>query len=374
MARADAYRRLQRHLDRMPVGFPATKSGIEIRILQRLFSPEDVVIALELSAIPEPVHVIHRRLRRRFTREQLAERLTDMAARGLIERLPHPRGPRYGKSLLALGIYERQLPRLSADLERDVRAYMEQAFGRALHAGRTPQLRTIPVGAAVDPARQVTTFDDLRAFVHSSPGPFAVMTCICRHGKDLLGEPCRQTSLRETCLTIGVAAEGTVDWGPARFITRDDVLGLLDRADQEGLVLQPQNTKAPLFVCMCCGCCCGILASAKRLPEPARSFSANYLARVDQVRCRACGTCQARCQMDAIEVQGDSASVTALRCIGCGLCVTSCPSEAVALQPVETQRVPPDDTPALYARIYAERFGRFAAAAALGRHLLGGKV
>jgi len=33
------YRRLQQHLDRMPVGFPATQSGVEIRILQRLFTP-----------------------------------------------------------------------------------------------------------------------------------------------------------------------------------------------------------------------------------------------------------------------------------------------------------------------------------------------
>jgi len=34
------YRRLQQHLDRMPVGFPATRSGVEIRILERLFTPE----------------------------------------------------------------------------------------------------------------------------------------------------------------------------------------------------------------------------------------------------------------------------------------------------------------------------------------------
>ena len=31
---ADIYRRLQEHLDKMPVGFPATESGVEIKILK----------------------------------------------------------------------------------------------------------------------------------------------------------------------------------------------------------------------------------------------------------------------------------------------------------------------------------------------------
>jgi hypothetical protein len=33
---ADVYRRLQRHLDELPVGYPATASGVELRILKRL--------------------------------------------------------------------------------------------------------------------------------------------------------------------------------------------------------------------------------------------------------------------------------------------------------------------------------------------------
>ena len=33
------YRDLQRHLDSFPIGYPATQSGVEIRILKRLFTP-----------------------------------------------------------------------------------------------------------------------------------------------------------------------------------------------------------------------------------------------------------------------------------------------------------------------------------------------
>ena len=33
MTPEDLYRKLQQHLDRMPIGFPASKSGVEIKIL-----------------------------------------------------------------------------------------------------------------------------------------------------------------------------------------------------------------------------------------------------------------------------------------------------------------------------------------------------
>jgi len=75
------YRRLQQHLDRMPVAFPPTPSGVEIRILERLFTPEEAEIALELSAIPEPVATVHRRFGSRITLEELRCKLERDPAR-----------------------------------------------------------------------------------------------------------------------------------------------------------------------------------------------------------------------------------------------------------------------------------------------------
>ena len=37
----DAYRKLQEHLDKMPVGYPATQSGVEINLLKTIFTPEE---------------------------------------------------------------------------------------------------------------------------------------------------------------------------------------------------------------------------------------------------------------------------------------------------------------------------------------------
>jgi hypothetical protein len=54
-----AYRELQQHLDRQPVAYPATQSGVEIRILKRLFKPEEARLALHLSYKPRSVEQIY---------------------------------------------------------------------------------------------------------------------------------------------------------------------------------------------------------------------------------------------------------------------------------------------------------------------------
>ena len=371
------YRKLQQHLDRMPVGFPATESGVEIRILRRLFTPEEAELTLQASAIPEPAAAIHRRVKPRMPLAEVVAQLERMAAKGIILRIEAPRGPLYAKMIFVVGVYERQLKRLTPELERDCREYILGAFREAWHGKKTTQLRTVPVNKTIVMERNVATYIDIRGYVESHGGPFATMDCICRHGRELLGEMCKQTRLKENCLTFGMAAREMVRGGQARFITREEILALLDAADKEGLVLQPENTKNPLFVCCCCGCCCGVLNSAKRFPQPAEYFSSNFQAEADAVLCETCGVCQSRCPMDAlVDRNGDGdgkMQVDHERCIGCGLCVTTCPSGALKLVEKRQRKVPPDDTKALYMQLLQERYGPWGMAKLAGRKLLGMK-
>ena len=43
----EIYKELACHLDKMPIGYPTTDSGVELRILKRLFTPEHAEIAFE---------------------------------------------------------------------------------------------------------------------------------------------------------------------------------------------------------------------------------------------------------------------------------------------------------------------------------------
>ncbi len=372
----DVYRRLQKHLDALPIAYPATPSGVELRILRRLFTEEEAAVALGLSALPEPIEKIERRLPGR-TRDELEPCLDRMVAKGAIFGGPLvARGGKkcYSRAPLAIGMYEAQVDRLTRELQQDFEQYAREGFAAALLTGKTVQMRTIPLNARFVPDRLVGRYDDARRLIAEGPGPWATRNCVCRQGKDLLGEPCRQTGARRVCLLIGRVAQGAMASGEGQGLTREETLALLDQAEREGMVLQPSNARDPVFICFCCGCCCGMLQAAKQFPRPAEYLHSNYQAVVDPVLCTECETCRSRCPMEALRSLDGATSVDLDRCIGCGACVGTCPEGAVTLRAKPRATVPPKDLRALYGRIMAERFGVLGTAKRIGRALLGRQV
>jgi ferredoxin len=191
---------------------------------------------------------------------------------------------------------------------------------------------------------------------------------------DLEGEPCQQTEIRETCLLFGDFAKETVASGVGRSLSKEEMLGMIERANEIGQVLQPQNIQDPKFICCCCGCCCAILKTVKNLPRPAEYFDTNYFAEVDGELCTECRNCSDRCEMDAIEGNGGPSSVDLLRCIGCGLCVSTCPEGAIQLREKEEARTPPRSQDDLYKTIMMERFGPLGTVKIVAKKALGMKI
>jgi len=372
----DVYRRLQKHLDALPVAYPATESGVELRILKRLFTEEEAELALALNAVPEPVERIGGRLPGR-TLEELERMLDRMVEKGAIfggRLLASGKGKRYSRAPLAIGMYEAQVDRLTKDLQQDFEQYAREGFAAVLVTGKTKQMRTIPVNARFVPDRLVGRYDDARRLIEEGAGPWAARNCVCRQGKDLLGEPCRQTTSRRVCLMIGPAAQTSVASGDGQALTREETFALLDQAEREGMVLQPSNARDPVFICFCCGCCCGMLMAAKQFPRPAEYLQSNYHAVVDSDLCSECGTCHERCPMEALAAGDGATAVDLDRCIGCGVCVPTCPTGAVKLRAKAQETVPPKDLRALYGKIMTERFGLVGAAKRIGKALLGRQI
>jgi hypothetical protein len=121
MATGNVYHRLQEHIDRMPVGYPATESGVEIRLLQHLFTPQEAEMALHLSAVPESVEKIHSRAKKSgFNLEDLRKGLIDMAGKGAIRKTEVNGRPAYAKAMLAIGMFELQAGRITKEYHADV--------------------------------------------------------------------------------------------------------------------------------------------------------------------------------------------------------------------------------------------------------------
>ena len=375
MATENVYRRLQQHLDRMPIGFPATESGVELRLLERLFTPDEAEMALHLSAFPESVEKIHARAKSKGVElAELRETMERLAAKGAVMESTVEGKPRYSKAPLILGMFEFQVNKLTKEMHSDVLQYIDEGFVDAIATKKTTQMRTIPISEEVAPERSIGTYDNARDLVRHSAGPFAVMNCVCRQGMDLQDEPCRQSDIRETCLMLKGAATATIASGDAREVSSEEMLGFLDRADDVGMVLQPENTQDPEFICCCCGCCCVYLTMAKKLPRPAEYFSTNYFARVDAEACTGCETCADRCAMGAISYADGVASVEGRLCIGCGLCVPTCQQDAIHLVEKDVTKTPPKDTGDLYTQIALERYGLLGLMKIAGKKTLGLKV
>jgi hypothetical protein len=57
----DSYRKLAKVLDTLPNGFPATESGVEIRLLRRVFTPEQAELFCQMRLTFETVEQIAER-------------------------------------------------------------------------------------------------------------------------------------------------------------------------------------------------------------------------------------------------------------------------------------------------------------------------
>ncbi|MHA1734101.1 MAG: ATP-binding protein [Promethearchaeota archaeon] len=345
----ELYRQLQEHLDKQPVGFPRAEDGSEIRVLKAFFTdPSEARMALCMSAIPSDARSIFRRAKRKAgmeSVEETREKLDAMVKKGLIHYWDEPgTGKRlYMLMPLAVGFFEFSVDNLT----REQAEAFDQYMGTFVNEyNKFPQMRTIPIDAAITHENEVMAYDDVFKLIEEYPGPFGVAECVCSQEKKLLGHEC-EFGWTERCMTN---SQWYIDEGHAREISKEEAVEIVKKAMGMGLVVQPGNTQHLGFFCLCCKDCCGILTNARKLPKPAQFFHTNFYSEVDPDECSACETCADACPMDAIAVES-VAVVDRDRCIGCGVCVAACPAGAIKLRDKEEKHVPPKDLMHMYQTI-----------------------
>jgi electron transport complex protein RnfB len=172
-----------------------------------------------------------------------------------------------------------------------------------------------------------------------------VSVCTCRHGMELLGKGCGRE--RNTCSAMGVAAESAIKYGFARRVSKEEFLDAKLRATEQGLVHMMDDTKDPMIVCSCCGCCCEVLSMLKKFSTPNQCTRSNFEAVIDTENCVGCKACAKICPMDAINLIEKKAVIDYGRCIGCGVCVPKCNKNNISLKYREKKSTPADSLPEL---------------------------
>jgi Na+-translocating ferredoxin:NAD+ oxidoreductase RNF subunit RnfB len=336
----NVYRKLAQRLDAIPNGFPQTKSGVELRLLAKMYTVEEAALASEMRLTPE----IPEQIARKTGKDPAATKimLESMVEKGLI-RATGKRGERkFGLMPFVVGVYEMQLSRL----DKEEALLFEEYYGTFAEEvlSKEPSLHVvIPVEKSIPFEVQVFPYEQVSQMLETAKS-FGVRKCICRVQKSLVGEPCKYPL--ETCLVFA-PFEGAFQNDPdIRALTREEAFKILRETEEAGLIHSSANIReGRSYICNCCTCCCGIIRGLSQFGIENSVAKSDFFAAVDPELCTGCGTCLKRCQFSAPKLTSNVSYVNQKHCVGCGLCIITCPTSALSLvrKSEKQKHVPPRD-------------------------------
>jgi len=338
----NVYKELARVLDQIPNRFPETESGVELKILARLFTPEQAKLACHLTLEPQSSKSVAEQMGQ--DERETYTSLKGMVKKGLIEVERGEGGLSFKLLPFVVGFYERQNAQIDESFAHLFEAYYNEALHKMM-AVKPSVHRVIPIEKTIPVNIEVMPYERASTYIEEAQA-WGVLPCICRVQKRLIGQGCGHSE--ENCLVLSSRPSAFNRTDAIRAITKEEALEILTNADKEGLVHSTSNVqKGVTYICNCCICSCGILRGIAEYGYLNAVGRSDFFAAVDETLCTACSTCIDRCQFKALEIQandaGEVCKVDRQHCYGCGLCVSSCPTGALYLElkPVTEIEPPP---------------------------------
>ncbi len=336
------YESLANELDKIPNGFPRTKSGVELKLLAKLFSPEDAALAATLRMDPKSLKEIAQE--NSIEEQEAKSKLISMVKRGLID-IQREEGVGFVFHLIpfVVGFYERQNAKIDKEFAELFELYYHEAFHGTMLSQPSvhriiPLEKAIPVDIDVMPYEKASTYLD-------QAQSWGVLDCICRVQKKLIGQACDHTV--KNCLVFSPKSGAFKKSEEIVTLTREQALEVLAEADREGLIHSVNNAQSEVYyVCNCCTCSCGVLRGMVEYGSQNSIARSDFYALVEEDQCTGCEACLDRCAFNAMTMVDGICEVDRVSCYGCGLCIDTCETEALSLiqkSPEELTSPPEDD-------------------------------
>ncbi len=321
------YRLLQQKINEYGPGFPASESGVEIQLLEILFSEKDAEFYLKMVPEAEAVEEIAKRTG--ADPNDTEKQLVHMLKNGTVLCFEKDGRTVYAPAPYIVGIYENLSDEMDENTAKLLEQYHNEAYFKNLADTMKVGLRYVPVKESLDPTARVFPHDDVIGILKSK-NKIAVIDCPCRKQLEMAGK--KTNKPLEVCFSFDSYAEYYVEKRKqGRYIDVDEAVAIQELCEKEGLVTQSSIMDDFQIMCHCDKNCIMFRAFENRIPT--ETFVSNYYSAIDADSCVGCGVCVERCHPGAIRITDEEfAEVDRSRCIGCGLCVTVCPTEAISLE------------------------------------------
>lgn len=354
----DIYETLSERLDGASVRLPRTQALDAL--LRELYRPDEAAfvssLPMRLSRIDRVADISGQDI------STVRAKLDQLADKGLVlDLVEESTGERYYMpSPFIIGIFEFTMMRAGPKADHAHRAqlfhrYLETGEFYRANLGNGQQVlvaRALAHNNTLDESIEIIDSERVSAIVAEAKS-FAVGICSCRHEREhATGKPCG-TPL-ETCTAMGTSADYLVRHGLARSISRSEMLDIVARSREMGLLLCADNVKHSVgFLCHCCTCCCHLIRGVTQFGHPNAITTAPFAPSCRSERCDACGACVRACPVSALSTATQThesrmrptpPNLDSDRCIGCGICVTRCRRDALRLVPGARRRILPENS------------------------------
>ncbi len=195
-------------------------------------------------------------------------------------------------------------PELGLFFERMSRLPLEKVTPMVPPGGAGIGMHVIPVEKAIEMENQSVDIEHISHWLKKYDGKYAASPCSCRLSRKTYGEGCADDPA-DWCIAVGDMADYVVETQKGgRYISYDEVMEILKRAEDNGFVHQITNIDGANKIFAICNCnvnVCYALRTSQLFNTPNMSRSA-YVARVSKKDCVACGRCVEYCPAGAVKL------------------------------------------------------------------------
>lgn len=194
-------------------------------------------------------------------------------------------------------------PELARFFENMSRLPLEKVTPMVPPGGAGIGMHVIPVEQAIETENQSVDVEHISHWLKKYDGKYAASPCSCRMSREVLSEGCADDP-EDWCIGVGDMADYLVETHKGHYVTYDEVIKILKRAEDNGFVHQITNIDGEDKIFAICNCnvnVCYALRTSQLFNTPNMSRSA-YVAKVKTENCVACGRCVEYCPAGAVKL------------------------------------------------------------------------